>query len=175
MSSAWQRPVHISKACWIRKLFSSWVEINDRGRIFGLIWPFGTNQWPRHQDSLVLTSSRTVKIIGRGAAYGRRWGDVLPSWGDANWPPFPPCFVSVRGNCCPVGSSRKWALSPPPHFLNRGLDTWAQDVLDSIIIEKLSERHPAGPTVRLGGAAVGSRGRAFPRGLVLVLLNTKLS
>lgn len=29
------------------------------------IWSFGCNQWPRNQNSLVLISSRAVKIIGR--------------------------------------------------------------------------------------------------------------
>lgn len=37
--------------------------------ISGLIWPFGSNQWPRNQNSLVLTSSRAVKIIVRGGLH----------------------------------------------------------------------------------------------------------
>lgn len=80
-----------------------------------------------------------------------------PYWEGANWPLFPLSFVSVKGNCCPVDSARKWALSPPPHFLNRGLDTWAQDVLDSVIVARLTGLHPAGPTVRMVGAVTGRR------------------
>lgn len=37
--------------------------------ISGYIWPFGSNQWPRNQNSLVLISSRAVKIIGRGGLH----------------------------------------------------------------------------------------------------------
>lgn len=69
MPSALWRPVHTLKAKWTEELFFSWQWNKWPMGISGLIWPFGSNQWPRNQNSLVLISSRVVKIIGRGGLH----------------------------------------------------------------------------------------------------------
>lgn len=112
MPSALWRPVHTLKAKWTEELFSSWQWNKWPVGISGLIWPFGSNQWPRNQNSLVFISSRAVKVIRRGGLHLEgRWRNVLPPRKRRQLASSRPLsFVPLKGNWCPVGSSRKWVL-----------------------------------------------------------------
>ena len=104
--------------------------------ISGLIWPFGSNQWPRNRNSLVLISSRAVTIIGGGGLHQRGSGGTAASLEKTPTGLLcPPCLWKETGVQWVVQENE--SFSPPPHFLNRGLDTWAQDAMASLMGEEV--------------------------------------
>ena len=83
--------------------------------IFRCIWPFGSNQWPRNQNSLVLISSRAVTIIGRG---GSMRGEAQPCAASTEKTPTgflcPTVLCSFGKEWVSCGSFKK--MSPLPHL-----------------------------------------------------------
>ena len=104
--------------------------------ISGLIWPFGSNQWPRNRNSLVFISSRAITIIGGGGLHQRGGGRTAASLEKTPTGLLcPPCLWKETGVLWVVQENE--SFSPPPHFLNRGLDTWAQDAVGSLMGEEV--------------------------------------